>query len=164
MPCWNFSIGPTVIHIHKDFKEFLQLLNANKVEYLIVGAYAVAYHARPRYTGDLDVFIRATEENGECVAKTLRDFGFASLGITGADFARPNHVVQLGYEPVRIDISSGITAVDFEEAWNEKCSGTLDGIPVYFLGKRHLIENKSAVRRDKDIVDLENLRKMKDKK
>ena len=148
--------------LHKDFREFIELLNAHQVDFLIVGAHAVAFHARPRYTGDLDIFVRASAENGTRVAAALRDFGFAELGLTSGDFARPGHVVQLGREPVRIDISTAITAVSFDEAWNEKCSGAMDGLPVFFLSKRHLMANKQAVARDKDIVDVANLRKVRD--
>ena len=148
--------------LHKDFREFIELLNAHAVEYLVVGAHAVAFHARPRYTGDLDILVRATEDNGQKIVAALRDFGFEQLGLVAADFSKPNQIVQLGYEPVRIDISTSITGVSFDDAWSEKCPATLDNQPVCFPSKRHLMANKKAVARDKDIVDLENLRKVRE--
>jgi len=149
--------------LHKDFKEFIELLNAHKVEYLIVGAHAVAFHARPRFTGDLDVFVRPSQANASRLVAVLRDFGFGQSGLTASDFLGPNHVVQLGYEPVRIDIVTSISGVSFDDAWIEKCPAFLDGIPVNFPSKRHLIVNKQSIARDKDIVDLENLRNVKEK-
>src|ERR1039457_230743 len=96
----------------KDLREFIELLNSNGVEYAIVGGFALAFHGRPRYTGDIDFLIRRTPENAEKVARVLAHFGFGSLGVGAADFLKPDCIVQLGYPPNRIDLLTSISGVD----------------------------------------------------
>ena len=150
--------------LHPDLKEFVALLTSHRVDFLVVGAHAVAFHARPRFTGDLDVFIRATDENAQKVLAALDDFGFGSLSISTSDLTKSNNVIQLGYEPHRIDIATSISGVSFEDVWNEKEEGELSGIAVYFPSKRHLIINKESTGREKDLIDLIALRRVKDSK
>jgi hypothetical protein len=104
-------------HLQSDLSEFIGLLNSHKVEYVIVGGHAVAFHGHPRFTGDIDFFIRPTAENAERLLRVLDDFGFGSLGITAADLTEPGKVVQLGRPPNRVDILTSISGVDFESAW-----------------------------------------------
>ena len=103
--------------LNKDLREFLGLLNSNGVEYLVVGAFAVAFHGFPRYTADLDLLVRPTAENADRVLRTLSEFGFGKLDIQAADLREPGMVVQLGVKPNRIDLLTAISGVSFEEAW-----------------------------------------------
>jgi hypothetical protein len=141
----------------KDFKELLALLNAHEVEYLIVGAYALAHHGSPRYTGDLDVFVRPDEENGRRVLRALEAFGFGSLGLTIDDVAVSGKVVQLGYPPLRIDLVTSLTGVTWEEAAAGRVKGYYGDVPVFFLGKKELVRNKKILGRKKDLADVEAL-------
>src|SRR5687768_4607350 len=98
--------------LSKDLQEFIRLAKANGVEFLIVGAVAMAFHGRPRYTGDLDIFVRRNAENAERLMKVMQEFGFGSTGLTREDFLRENFVIQLGFEPNRIDLLTGISGVE----------------------------------------------------
>ena len=141
----------------KDFKELLELFNQHKVEYMIVGAYALAYHGVPRFTGDIDIFVNPSPGNAKNILSALADFGFDSLNLTIDDFKIPNSVVQLGVPPVRIDIITSITSVTWEEADAGKSEGTYGDVPVYFLGREQYIANKRAIGRKKDLAYLESL-------
>lgn len=143
--------------LSKDFKEFAELLNANGVEYLIVGGYAMALHGRPRNTGDLDIWVRPTEANAEALMKSLVQFGFGDVGLTSQDFVLSDQVVQLGYPPFRIDLMTGIDGVLFETAWPNRQTFVHDGISFNFIGLEDLKTNKKASGRPRDLDDLENL-------
>jgi predicted nucleotidyltransferase len=141
-----------------DLRAFVELLNARGVKYVIVGGYAVGFHGHVRFTGDIDIFIDPSPENADRVVASLDLFGFASLGLTSADFQIPDHVIQLGYPPTRIDILSGIDAVDFADAYASRIEAELDGLPTAFISKSLLIQNKEAAHRDQDLADLKKLR------
>ncbi len=141
----------------QDFKELLTLLNDNDVEYLIVGGYAVALYGYPRFTGDLDVWIRNTPINVERLLKALEEFGFSSLNLSPADFLTPNIVVQLGFPPNRIDILVSIDGVSFEDAVKNRNAVEIDGLSIPLISKQDLLTNKSSTGRLKDRVDIENL-------
>lgn len=143
--------------IQPDFKEWVELLNKHHVKYLLIGAFALAHHGAPRYTGDLDVLVEPTAENGKWVAEALAEFGFGSLGLKAVDFSTPGIVVQLGRPPVRIDIISSLTNVTWEEAWDGRSQGEFDGISVCYIGRTQFIQNKSATGRKKDLADVEAL-------
>jgi hypothetical protein len=145
-------------NLHKDFKEFLQLLTAHRVKFLIVGAHALAAHGQPRYTGDLDVFVESSEKNAKRVVKALAEFGFGSVGLVLRDFTTRGRVTQLGFPPVRIDILTSISGVSFATAWEGRKRGTLGGVAVSYLGKREFIRNKTRAGRPKDLADLALLR------
>jgi len=145
------------MEIQKDFKELLELFNVHKVEYLIVGGYALAYHGAPRYTGDIDIFIRPDAKNALCILNALNEFGFGSLGLEEDDFKSPGKVVQLGYPPVRADIITSISGVSWDEAYEGHDKGKYGDVPVCYIGRRHYILNKRASGRKKDIADLEAL-------
>ena len=141
----------------QDFKELLELFNGHKVKCMIVGAYALAYHGAPRFTGDIDIFVKPSLENAQKILLALADFGFGSLNLTIEDFQIHDSEVQLGVPPVRIDIIISITGVTWEEADRGKLSGLYGDIPVHFLGREQYIANKRAIGRKKDLADLESL-------
>ena len=132
-------------------------MNSHGVEYLIVGAHALAFHGFPRYTGDVDVLLRPTPENAARIERVLVAFSFASLGLSATDFLDTGRVVQLGIAPNRIDLLTSLTGVPFEEAWDRRVPGNLDGVPVAFLSRETLIKNKRATGRTQDAADVENL-------
>ena len=132
--------------LEKDFEDFISLLNQFSVEYLVVGGYAMAFHGRPRYTGDLDIWIGISESNSEKMLLVLRDFGFASLPFQKQDFLKENIINQIGYPPLRIDI---LTSVD----------GIVEGLNINFVNLKHLIANKKASGRPQDKIDIKNLSK-----
>jgi hypothetical protein len=141
----------------EDWRAFIESLNSNKVEYVIVGAVALAYHGFPRYTGDLDVLVRNTPENTKRLESALAAFGFASLGLKAADFADSYRVIQLGVPPSRIDLLTSITGVPFDEAWADRVAADLEGTRVNFISRAALIRNKTLTGRAQDIADLEYL-------
>jgi len=143
--------------LQKDLREFIESLNSHHVEYVIVGAFALAFHGLPRYTGDLDIFVRPSPENAARLEKVIAEFGFAAAGLSAEDFLRPNQVIQLGRAPNRVDLLTSITGVTFEEAWAQRVPSELDGVPVNFIGKESLIKNKRATGRTRDKADLEAL-------
>jgi hypothetical protein len=145
--------------LSKDLREFIECLNSNKVDYLIVGALAVSWHGYPRYSADVDFLVRPTGTNANRVLKAIREFGFGSLALSIADLETPGKVIQLGYEPNRIDLITSVTGVTFDEAWQTRSVGEVDGLPVQFIGREALIRNKESTGRGKDRIDAEELRK-----
>ncbi len=143
--------------LQKDLREFIESLNSQHVEYLIVGAFALAFHGVPRSTGDIDILLRRSPENAARIVEVLVQFSFASLGLSAADFMPPDQVIQLGHPPNRIDLLTSITGVEFEEAWSGRVSADLHGIPVSLIGREALIRNKRATGRTQDRADLEAL-------
>ena len=141
-----------------DLRQFIECLNSNAVEYLIVGAMAVSWHGFPRYSADIDFFIRSSPENAQRILDALRQFGFGELPISVEDFTARNRVIQLGQEPNRIDLMTSISGVEFDEAWATRVEGQIDGIPVPFIGRKELLRNKAASNRPKDRIDIEALR------
>ena len=145
------------MEVQQDFRDMLALLNAHKVDYLIVGAYALAYHGVPRYTGDMDILVLPNAENARRILEALGEFGFGSVGLTLDDFMVPGQVIQLGVAPIRIDIVTSITGVSWEEAVAGRVKGNYGDIVVYIIGRKELIRNKQALGRKKDQADLEAL-------
>ncbi len=143
------------MEVQEDFKELFALLNAHDVKYVIVGAYALSHHGVPRYTGDLDILIRAEAENARRILDALSEFGFGNLKLT--DFTVPDHVIQLGYPPVRIDLITSITGVSWEEVAENRETGIYGGIEVFYIGRPQLVKNKRLTGRQKDLADLEAL-------
>jgi hypothetical protein len=145
------------MEIHKDFKELLELLNEHKVEYLIVGGYALAFHGAPRFTGDIDLLVKPDSKNAKHILSALEEFGFGSLKLSQVDFTTPNNVIQLGNPPVRVDIMTSITAIDWEKAHTDKVQGNYGDTTAYFISKEDFIANKRALGRKKDLADIEAL-------
>lgn len=143
--------------LQKDLREFIELLSSHTVEFIVVGGHAVAFHGHPRFTGDIDFFVRPSRDNAERIIRVLVTFGFGDLALSADDFTKPRSVVQLGRPPNRIDLLSSISGVDFQEAWDNRVQGELDGLPVSFLGFETLVKNKRASGRDKDLGDVKKL-------
>jgi len=144
--------------LQKDLREFLELLNSHKVEFVVVGGHAVAFHGYPRYTGDIDFFIRPELENARRIIKVMEAFGFDDISVKLEDFTSRDKIIQLGYPPNRIDLITSISGCDFNEVWDSRIESKLDGVPVSFIGKESLIKNKQASNRGKDLIDVEKLR------
>ncbi len=140
-----------------DFKDFLRLLNENRVEYLLVGGYAVGYYGYPRATGDLDIWIDTGLENAARVVAALQAFGFASTAPSPEMFSQPDLVIRMGNPPLRIELLTGISGVGFQECWAVRETPILDGVPVNIITLDNLKANKKASGRLKDLNDLDNL-------
>jgi hypothetical protein len=145
------------MEIQPDFKELLALLNAHNVDYVVVGAYALAFHGAPRFTGDIDIFVKPDPENAESILAALQEFGFGSLDLDKSDFQQPDKVIQLGVPPVRVDLITSLTAVSWQQAYSGKMEGIYGDVPVYFLGRKEFLANKKALSRKKDLADIEAL-------
>lgn len=145
------------MRLQKDLREFIELLNSRGVKYIIVGGHAVAYHGHPRYTGDIDFFVEPSEDNANRILAALLDFGFGDLDLDPQDFQRPESVVQLGMPPNRIDMLTSISGVSFAQAWQARLAAELDKLPVCFISKDLLLENKRASGRAKDLADVAEL-------
>jgi len=143
--------------LNQDFREFIQLLNKNKVRYLVIGGYAVAFHGHPRYTKDIDFWIGPYETNTKKLIKALNEFGFGSLGLRAEDFQEPNTIVQLGYPPNRIDLITSPKDIDFNVCWENRIKIEVKGTTINFIDLENLKKNKRATGRFQDLADLENL-------
>lgn len=142
---------------NSDYADFLSALVRHDVRFVIVGAHAVAFHVKPRYTKDIDILVDPDSDNVVRVLSAIDDFGFGSLGFN-VDDLREGHWIQLGVAPHRIDVSASITAVTFAEAWETRAPGEYEGIPVHYLGREALMRNKAAAGRPQDLADLAALR------
>jgi hypothetical protein len=140
--------------LNPDFLDMLRALSEEDVEFVLVGAYALAAHGYPRATGDMDVWVRCSEANATRVWRALIRFGAPLVELTEEDLRTPGTVFQIGVPPRRIDILTSITAVDFESAWKDRVDVELSGIHVPILSRAHLIQNKKALPRPKDQADL----------
>ncbi len=143
------------MEVQPDFRDLLALFSVHKVDYIIVGAHALAYHGAPRYTGDMDILVWPDSENAQRIIHALEEFGLGSLGLTLEDFSIPDKVIQVGVTPVRIDIVTSLTGVSWEEAFAGRVAGSYGDLEVYYLGKEQFILNKRALGRMKDLADLE---------
>jgi hypothetical protein len=143
--------------LNRDFKEFVASFNAHGVEYLVVGGYALAAYGRPRYTGDIDLWINPTADNAQRVLAALSDFGFASLPITVQDLTTPSNVIQLGYPPRRIDLLTSIDGVAFEAGHARRQTVSIDDVALPLIGLADFKANKRASGRAQDLADLEAL-------
>jgi len=141
----------------RDFIDFIELLNIHGVEYMVVGAHALAFHGRPRHTGDLDIWIKPSIENAGKMVNVLKDFGFESLQLTKEDFLKENYVTQLGYPPLRIDILNAISGVNFDEAYAGRIIGQEEELTISFINIQDFIANKMATGRAKDLGDIDLL-------
>ena len=140
-----------------DFKDMLRALSDAKIDFLLVGAYAVAAHGHPRATGDLDLWVRPDSDTAPKVHRVLAEFGAPLHNLTIKDLATPGIVFQIGVEPSRIDILTAISGVEFDDAWTNRLSVEMDGIQLNVIGRADLIVNKRACGRPKDIADAETL-------
>lgn len=143
--------------LNEDFLEFIGLLEAHGVDYLIIGGYAVALHGFPRYTGDIDFFVAVNPENAAKLMQVFEAFGFGDIGIGHEDFLRPDFVIEIGREPRKIQLLTGIDGVEFAECRSRRVEVEWQGIHLKFIGKQDLIRNKRASARSKDLIDVEEL-------
>jgi len=151
---------PDESELNDDFRDMLEALAEAEVEFLIVGAHALAVHGLPRATGDIDLLIRPTADNARRVLDALRAFGapIDAHGVSEADFTTPGTVYQVGLPPRRIDLLTEITGVSFDDAWQDRTQTTIAGLELAVLGRQSLLRNKSATGRPKDRADVAALR------
>ena len=143
--------------LSKDFNEFIELLNENRVKYLVVGGYAVALHGHPRYTKDLDVWIELSPDNAAGILKALEKFGFGALDLNVDDFLKSDQIIQLGYPPNRIDILTTLKDLQFEDCYKLRVQVEIQGLHINFIDIENLKKNKRATGRAQDLADVENL-------
>ena len=149
------------MRLNQDFKDLCAALNATGAKYLLVGGYALAHHARPRFTRDLDLWVEPTPENARRVHAALVDFGAPAEMFSANDFVRPEWTVQLGVAPNRVDVATSIDGVAFADAWSAREMTEFMGEPVAVIGRAHLIANKRAVGRLQDLADIEALERFR---
>jgi len=145
------------IHLPQDFKEFLKLLNRNKVEYLLVGGYAVGYHGYPRATADIDIWVAINQKNAGRIISVLKEFGFNSPDLSEEIFLKEKQVIRMGQPPVRIELLTTLSGVGFDECFKEKSQVAIEDIKVNIISLKHLKINKAAAGRYSDKADLEKL-------
>ncbi|MDR1813319.1 MAG: nucleotidyltransferase [Tannerella sp.] len=143
--------------LNKDFKEFIGLLNAHEVQYLVVGGYAVALYGHPRYTKDIDIWVSSDRQNAQNLIAALTEFGFSFPNLNADDFTTPDAIIQLGYPPNRIDLLTTLSGVAFDECYASRLEVVIDDIKVCYIDIEHLIINKLSSGRYQDLADLENL-------
>jgi len=141
----------------RDFQDFLRLLNANAIRYLVIGGYAVAYHGYVRYTGDLDLFVELSVDNATRLVSALREFGFDLPQLKPALFLKKGRIIRLGREPMRLEILNEIDGVGFEECYCHRRRSRVGGLSVSFIDLPQLLKNKRASGRQKDLADVEAL-------
>jgi len=144
------------MNVHPDFSDFIKALKQHEVQFVIVGAFALAFHGQPRSTGDLDVWIKPIPANAKALLDALSTFGFQSLSIAEQDILS-GKIIQLGFPPVRIDLISALDGLTSDEIWAGRASGKLGDHEIWYLGKEAFIKNKKAVGRHKDLADIESL-------
>ena len=145
------------MRVEPDYEDMLKSLNLNEVRYCIIGSFALAFHAVPRYTKDMDILVEPTSENGNRIVAALNAFGFEELGLTADDFTEEGKIIPLGYEPVRIDLITSVSGVSFEAVWQDRVPGVYGRTPTHFISRNHLITTKRATGRPQDLLDIEML-------
>ncbi len=150
-----------MMRIEPDFVDLLQLLNEHKVRYCIVGSFAVAFHPRPRYTKDMDILIEPEQSNAKKILLALNDFGFGSLNLKAEDFIKEDMIIQLGFEPVCIDLITSLPGLTFTEIWRHHIQGKYGNAMTNFIGLTQLIKAKQTANRKQDQADLELLLRIK---
>lgn len=146
-------------HLPQDFKELLQLLNSKKIEYLVIGGYAVALYGHPRATGDIDIWIAISKDNSKKIVEVLKEFGFNVIELEEELFLGKDKVIRMGEPPLRIEILTSIDGVEFKECYTNRNIVKIDNVPVSFISLPDLKKNKKASGRLQDLADLENLEK-----
>jgi predicted nucleotidyltransferase len=145
--------------VEKDYEEFLSSLNKHNVKYCIIGAYAVAFYAKPRYTKDIDILVEPSKDNAQNILKALDEFGFGEIDVSVEDLTLEGNILQLGYEPLRIDLLNKLEGFEFQDIWKNRVTGGYGSEKVYFIGLDDLIENKKMSGRPSDKIDIELLEK-----
>ncbi len=143
-----------------DFNEFCELLNAHHVEFVVVGAHALAFHGAPRFTGDMDILIRPTVENAQRLLLVIEEFGFPNVPLTAVQITAPGKIIEMGVPPVQIHVMSAVDGVSWDEVWTGRETATFGSNPVAFIGRDEYLRNKRAAGRAKDLADIEALRSL----
>ncbi len=146
-----------MIQLPPDFKEFLKLLNSHRVEYLLIGGYAVGYHGYPRATGDMDLWVAIRQNNAEKLVVVLKEFGLTSPQLSADIFLQENQIIRMGVPPMRIELLTTISGVDFDSCYSERIVDVIDNVEVHIINLKHLKQNKQASGRHKDLDDLQYL-------
>ncbi len=152
---------PSLDDLNPYFRDFLRALVEANVEFVVVGAYALSFHGAPRASGDIDIFVRPSTDNAARLWQALLAFGapVSGLGISQADFTKPDLVYQIGLPPRRVDVLTSISGVSFEEAWASRVPATVEGHAIHFIGREMYLRNKLAAGRPKDLADAARLQK-----
>jgi hypothetical protein len=145
------------LNLQKDLADFVASCLSHKVEFLIVGGYAVALHGYPRFTKDIDLLIACSLKNAERIECVLREFGVPESEVARADILKPGYAIQVGRPPNRVDLLTSISGVDWDAAWASKIQIKLSGQKCWMIGRDLLIQNKRASARPQDLVDVDNL-------
>jgi hypothetical protein len=143
--------------VNQDFKELLLAFNAHNVEYLIVGAHALAAHGHVRATKDLDLWVRPEKSNAQRVLQALSGFGAPLSDLTADDLSKKETIFQIGLPPIRIDIITNIDGVEFEEAWPDRMEALFGNVRAFVISRHHLITNKKTAARLQDLADVQQL-------
>lgn len=146
-----------MIRLQKDFSEFLKLLNLKQVKYLIIGGWAVGYYGHPRATGDMDIWVSTEMENALKLVEVFKEFGFNDTNLSDDLFTKENQITRIGVPPLRIEILTSISGVNFEECYAKRITEIIDDIEINFIGLEDLKKNKAAAKRYRDLDDLERL-------
>jgi Nucleotidyl transferase of unknown function (DUF2204) len=150
-----------MIPIPRDFLEFLELLDANAVKYVIIGGYAVAYHGYVRFTGDIDIFVPISPATALKLTKVFNKFGFNAPNVTPALFLRKGKIIRIGHEPMRLEVLNEIDGVSFEDCYKTRKKVRCGKVKINFVDLAHLLKNKKASGRQKDLADIEGLTQRK---
>lgn len=145
-----------------DFNEFCGLLNAHRVEFVVVGAHALAFHGAPRFTGDLDILVRPNLENAQRLLRAITEFGFPDVPVTPAQIIAPEKLIEMGVPPVQIHVMSTVSGVSWDEVWSGRETANFGSNSVAFIGRAEYLRNKQAAARPKDLADIEALRFLED--
>ena len=146
-----------MIQLPAEFKEFLKLLNSHRVEYLLIGGYAVGYHGYPRATGDMDLWVAVRQNNAEKLVVVLKEFGLTSPQLSTDIFLQEDQIIRMGVPPMRIELLTTISGVDFDSCYSERIVDVIDNVEVHIINLNHLKQNKQASGRHKDLDDLQYL-------
>jgi hypothetical protein len=146
-----------VLELPDDFKEFLTLLNSHQIKYLLIGGFAVGYHGYPRTTNDIDIWVEISDENAGKLVAAIQEFGFSLPELSKNLFLQRDKVVRMGIPPMRIEVLTSISGVEFSSCFSNRLEDTIDGVPVYLISLDDLKQNKRASGRHKDLDDLEHL-------
>jgi len=140
-----------------DFKEFLRLLNEHDVAYLLVGGYAVGYHGYPRATADMDIWVAISSDNASKLVDVFSDFGMKSPSLSSSLFQEKGKIIRMGVPPMRIEVLTDIDGVTFDECYRDRLEAEIDGQNVHLISRNHLLKNKRAAARHKDLDDVEHI-------
>ena len=145
------------MNIHKDFEEFLKYLTDEKVEFVIIGGYAVAFHGYVRATNDMDLFFKNSNKNILKIRNALTKFGISTSDSDADEFKKSDTILRIGNPPVRIEMSNSISGIEFDDVWEHKIKDRYGDVTVYYISLYDLLKNKKTSGRPKDLADYDEL-------